>query len=250
MYLTRFEINPQRRAARAFLASPHRIHAGVMSAFPDALHEAAEGRVLWRVDPGDNDAVLYVVSPDKPDLTHLVEQVGRPTYGWQTRDYGPFLDRLTTGDRWAFRLRANPVHNVRPPEGGRGKRHGHVTAAQQSEWFRRQAERRGFTLPRPGQVPTTPCCATVARCGSTAAAGRSRCRQRCSRAHSSSPTRRHSGLRWSTASAPAKGYGCGLMTLAVPDEGDPRIETGPARTARAGTGPADVRLPGALRRPS
>lgn len=216
MYLTRFEINPQRRAARAFLASPHRIHAGVMSAFPDALHEAAEGRVLWRVDPGDNDAVLYVVSPEKPDLTHLVEQVGRPTYGWQTRDYGPFLDRLTTGDRWAFRLRANPVHNVRPPEGGRGKRHGHVTAAQQSEWFRRQAERRGFTLPETGT-------------GADDAVLRDRRTLRFDRRgrQVTLSTALFEGtlvvtdpetLRASLVDGvgPGKGYGCGLMTLAVP----------------------------------
>lgn len=217
MYLTRFEINPQRLAARAFLASPHRIHAGVMSAFSDASHDsAAEGRVLWRVDPGDHDAVLYVVSPEKPDLTHLVEQVGRPTYGWQTRDYGPFLDRLTAGDRWAFRLRANPVHNVLPPEGGRGKRHGHVTAVQQSEWFRRQAERRGFTLPETGT-------------GADDVVLRDRRTLRF--------TRRDRQVTLSTALfegtlvvtdpaviraslvggvGPGKGYGCGLMTLAVP----------------------------------
>ena len=147
MYLTRFEINPARRAARSALASPQRLHAGVLAGFPESISPAQEGRVLWRLDPGEYDAVLYVVSPDKPDLTHLVEEIGRPTYGWQTRDYGPFLDRLADGDRWAFRLLANPVHNVRPAEGGRGKRHGHVTAAQQSEWFLRQAERRGFRIP-------------------------------------------------------------------------------------------------------
>lgn len=146
MHLTRFEINPQRRDARLVLASPQRLHASVLAAFPESRDDPAEGRILWRVDEGRHDAVLYVVSPDKPDLTHLVESIGRPTYGWQTRDYGPFLDRLATGDRWAFRLLANPVHNTRPVDGGRGKRVGHVTAGQQTHWFLQQAARHGFVV--------------------------------------------------------------------------------------------------------
>lgn len=150
MYLTRFEINPKRRAARALLASPQKVHAAVLCAFPDAdpADAATKGRVLWRLDPAAHDAVLYVVSPEKPDLTHLVESVGRPTYGWQTRDYTPFLDRLDAGDRWSFRLLANPVHNMRtdPNAAGRGRRVGHVTADQQTAWFLRQAERHGFSV--------------------------------------------------------------------------------------------------------
>lgn len=146
MYLTRFEINPQRRDARLLLASPQRLHASVLAAFPESRDGQAEGRILWRIDEGRHDAVLYVVSLDKPDLTHLVESVGRPTYGWQTHGYGPFLERLTTRDRWAFRLLANPVHNARPVGGGRGKRVGHVTAEQQRDWFLRQAQRHGFAV--------------------------------------------------------------------------------------------------------
>jgi CRISPR system Cascade subunit CasE len=147
VYLTRFEINPERRAAKAFLATPQKMHAAVLAAFPESQDDPAEGRILWRVDPGAHGAALYLVSPGKPDLTHLVEQIGRPTYGWQTRDYGPFLDRLGSGDRWAFRLRANPVHNIVPANGtGRGKRLGHVTPAQQAVWFLRAAERRGFRI--------------------------------------------------------------------------------------------------------
>jgi CRISPR system Cascade subunit CasE len=143
MHLTRFEINVVRRDARTMLASPQRMHAAVLAAFPESR---TDGRVLWRLDEMRHDVVLYIVSPDKPDLTHLVETIGRPTYGWQTRDYGSFLDRLSTGERWAFRLRANPVHNVRLAGSGRGKRVGHVTAEQQIAWFHRQAQRHGFTL--------------------------------------------------------------------------------------------------------
>ena len=146
MYLTRFEINPQRRDARLTLASPQRLHAAVLAAFPESQLKTTDGRILWRVDEGNHDAILYVVSPDKPDLTHLVESIGRPTYGWQTRDYGAFLERLGAGDRWAFRILANPVHNTAPIDGGRGKRVGHITATQQTAWFFRQAQRHGFEV--------------------------------------------------------------------------------------------------------
>lgn len=147
MHLTRFEINPQRRAALHILSSPQRLHAGVLAAFPESRADPDEGRILWRLDEGRHDRTLYVVSPTEPDLTHLVESIGRPTHRWQTRDYRPFLDKLVTDDRWAFRLRANPVHSGPPPgPGERGKRYPHVTAAQQTDWFHRQAGRCGFSI--------------------------------------------------------------------------------------------------------
>lgn len=215
MYLTRFEINPARRESRAMLASPQRLHAGVLAAFPESLPESEEGRVLWRLDEGNHDVVLYVVSPNKPDLTHLVEQIGRPTYGWQTRDYGPFLDRLAAGQRWAFRLQANPVHNVRPGAGTRGKRYAHVTVAQQTEWFLRHAERRGFSVPE-------------SSAGAADLLVRSRRTHRFTRRGSTvtlttavfegnlvveEPTALRSALV--DGIGPAKGYGCGLLTLAA-----------------------------------
>jgi CRISPR system Cascade subunit CasE len=147
MYLTRFEINPARRDARSLLASPQRLHAAVLAAFPDTATDD-DGRVLWRLDEGRHDALLYLVSPAKPDLTHLAETVGRPNYGWDTRDYSPLLDRLAADDRWAFRLLANPVRSGRKTATStRTQRFSHVTVAQQIGWFLRQAERHGFTVP-------------------------------------------------------------------------------------------------------
>jgi CRISPR system Cascade subunit CasE len=147
VHLTRFEINPHRRDARRMLSSPQSLHAGVLAAFPASRSTPADGRILWRLDEGAHDHLLYIVSPTEPDLTHLVESIGRPTYGWQTRDYGPFLDKMAAGDRWAFRIRANPVHSTPAADAhSRGKRLAHVTAEQQTEWFLRQAQRNGFSI--------------------------------------------------------------------------------------------------------
>src|SRR5512139_3279054 len=116
MYLTRFRLNTARIGARRLLSSPQSMHAAVMSSFADIPDHGGEGpRVLWRLDADSRaETYLCIVSPDKPDLTHLVEQAGWPTTGgWQTFDYEPFLTRLSVGDRWPFRLTANPVHSIR-----------------------------------------------------------------------------------------------------------------------------------------
>jgi CRISPR system Cascade subunit CasE len=151
MYLSRFEINTQRRGARHLLASPQRLHAGVAQGFPTMDGPAGPERVLWRVDRDHQKAMLYVVSPRRPDLTHLVEQAGWPTIkpGWESRDYQPLLDRITAGQRWAFRLMANPVHSRRNADSSpRTQRFGHVTVAQQTAWLLARSDRLGFVVPK------------------------------------------------------------------------------------------------------
>lgn len=151
MYLTRFEINRARRAARSLLASPQRLHGAVEAGFPATATDTAEhadGRVLWRLDQHEHTTLLYIVSPQQPDLTHLVEQAGWPTrLRWDTRDYRPLLDRLATGQRWAFRLTANPVSNRRKTEDStRSQRFGHVTVAQQTTWLLDRTTRLGISI--------------------------------------------------------------------------------------------------------
>lgn len=157
MYLTRFEFNTARRGARALLGSPHKLHSAVEHGFPSTLAGGptadAEGRVLWRLDqqPDQQATLLYLVSPQRPDLTHLVEQAGWPTLqpGWNTRDYRPLLDRLATGQRWTFRLTANPVSSRRKTEKStKSQRFGHVTVAQQTAWLLERTERLGFVVPK------------------------------------------------------------------------------------------------------
>lgn len=100
------------------------------------------------MDPGDGEAVLYVVSPEQPDFTHLIEQAGWPTLTtWESREYEPLLDRLAAGQRWAFRLTANPVRSRPLKEGAPSQRFGHVTVSQQQAWLVSRAGRSGFELP-------------------------------------------------------------------------------------------------------
>lgn len=159
MFLSRFRVNTARPGARRLLSSPQAMHAAVMSSFPHILPSDSPRpdapRVLWRLDQrGRAEVLLYVVSPDRPDLTHLVEQAGWPAVadpenpGWQTRPYTPLLDRLTTGDRWAFRLTANPVHTVRRKEGEPRKLTAHLTPVHQMGWLldEERQKRLGFRI--------------------------------------------------------------------------------------------------------
>jgi CRISPR system Cascade subunit CasE len=124
------------------------MHAAVLAGFPDA-RPSQEGRVLCRVDTYQTHRVLlYAVSPDKPDFTHLAEQAGWPTTtAWDTRGYDGLLDSLRDGQRWHFRLTANPVHSARRAEWTETKPLAHVTVAQQLQWLLDRAEGLGFRIP-------------------------------------------------------------------------------------------------------
>lgn len=138
MHLARLQLNPQRRQARFLLGSAQAMHAAVLASFPQP--DEARGRVLWRVDRDAHQVQLYVASRPPPDFSHLVEQAGWQTTQdtWAVRDYKPVLARLAQGQRWAFRLTANPSHV------SEGKRYGHVTVAQQLEWFSSRVSRWGI----------------------------------------------------------------------------------------------------------
>lgn len=145
MFMTQMRLNPARQGTRRLLGSPQRMHAAVSSSFP----ELGNDRVLWRVDSShSHDVRLLLVSPQEPDLTHLVEQAGWPTLGeatWLTKSYSPFLARLVADQTWSFRLRANPVRRQRD-ENGRIRTQAHVTVDQQRQWFLDRVDGLGVEL--------------------------------------------------------------------------------------------------------
>ncbi|MBT2384067.1 type I-E CRISPR-associated protein Cas6/Cse3/CasE [Streptomyces sp. ISL-11] len=154
MYLTRFRINTARSEARRLLGSPHLMHGAVNMSFPEPPPRDGHGpRVLWRVDSDrPADMKLFIVSPARPDLTHLVEQAGWPTLeapGWTTFAYSEFLDALAAGDTWGFRLTANPVHNISKPTdkpGAPTRRAAHRTPRHQLRWLLDRQEKAGFAV--------------------------------------------------------------------------------------------------------
>ena len=153
MYLSRIALNTQRKSTMLALASPQNIHAAVESSFPPAPENAE--RNLWRIDMLNNAVYLIVLSNRKPDFSHIVEQFGWPKaeQNWETKDYTSLLERIIPGQRWQFRLRANPVHSVSQTcdiqtrdSAKRGKIYAHITAQQQEQWLLDRAEKHGFSL--------------------------------------------------------------------------------------------------------
>lgn len=125
------------------------MHAAVLASFvdPPVGVRDDEPRVLWRLDQDRDRYFLYVVSPDAPDFAHVAEQAGWPsTERGTVKPYGAFIDALRPGQRWAFRLAANPTRYVPDKGGGRAKRLAHVTVAQQEQWLLERTERFGFGI--------------------------------------------------------------------------------------------------------
>lgn len=148
MYLARIWLNHHKREARKLLASPQAMHAAVLSSFPpaDAVEREDGARVLWRVDATPKPA-LYIASPRLPDVGHLQRQAGWETpEGGAVRPYGPFLDSIVDGGRYAFRLTANPTHAVRLAPDEPSRRMGHVTVAQQRRWLLDRMRGKGFAV--------------------------------------------------------------------------------------------------------
>ncbi len=209
-YLSRVVLNLQRRAGRGLLGSPQAMHAAVLAAFPGRLADRSEQRVLWRLDPAPDAVHLFVVSPEEPDFTHMIEQAGWPTLPtWQTRAYRPFLDTLTAGQAWGFRLTANPTCSRPAKEGERSQRYGHVTVAQQQQWLLTRAAGAGVHLPGEGVVVREREVARFRRAGGQVTLARATFEGRLL-VQDADALRRVllEGL------GPAKAYGCGLLTLA------------------------------------
>lgn len=157
MFISRIPLNKVRYGARQLIGSPYKLHAAVEAAFlPDAVRRTDDGRILWRLDSlgQDGGVWLYVVSPQKPDFTHIVEQAGWPMHAeWETKNYDALLDRVTKGQQWHFKLRANPARKAGVDKGRRhrsdgivGKVQGHVTASQQLQWLVDRSVVHGFRI--------------------------------------------------------------------------------------------------------
>ncbi|MER6911335.1 type I-E CRISPR-associated protein Cas6/Cse3/CasE [Streptomyces sp. NPDC000594] len=164
-YLSRVRINPLRAESRKLLASPRAMHGAVLGGIPGGPDG---GRALWRLDADDpRRPWLLVLTPERPDWSHIVEAAGWPGADGDhavVRPYAPLLERLAAGQEYAFRLTANPVQSTVAPlkpttaqklrieargegERMRGFRLAHRTAATQLDWFLRRTGAWGFEVP-------------------------------------------------------------------------------------------------------
>lgn len=161
MYLTRIYLNPHRRGAKQLMRSRQMLHAAVLNCFPPGVLDVSGApRVLWRLDrppavrgagprQGSPSCALYISSPVAPDPSHIVEEAGYATEGGVViRDMSAFLEGLSAGQRWGFRLCVNPTFREGSQVNARGRKKvlAHVTQDQQTQWVLERAEKCGFRV--------------------------------------------------------------------------------------------------------
>lgn len=139
MYLSRIKLNKHSKRISHFLSSPQVAHATVEGAFSDEDNT----RKLWRIDYYKDFYCVLLMSQNKPNLHSFIEQFGYPEEEPEIKDYTPFLNHLKTGQKYRFRLVANPVQSVSEDAGQRGKIRSLVTIAQQEEWLSKRSEKLG-----------------------------------------------------------------------------------------------------------
>ncbi len=146
MFLHRIVVDPRCREVRRDLSDPYQLHATLCRAFSQPEHKCQEGEVLWRLEPEtDSDGCprLLVQSRTIPDWD------GIGVKGWLAKADPPIdlmrrlkLDALGVGQRFRFRLRANPCVTRK------GKRLGLLHLIDQESWIQRKGQTHGFALPQ------------------------------------------------------------------------------------------------------
>jgi CRISPR system Cascade subunit CasE len=140
MYMSRVELDNKRLATKKALTSLNLMHGAVEAAF-----EGERKRTLWRIDSQKDKIYLYLVSEDAPQLDVIQKQFGPDCVTDPPKEYDRFLDRIIGGDRWQFRLCANPVKS-QLIEGQRGKVIALAGTESQKEWLCKAASKNGFVL--------------------------------------------------------------------------------------------------------
>jgi len=148
MFLHRLYLNPRCKEARRDLADPYELHSTLCRAFSDADTKCPQGEFLWRLEPeGDsqNAARVLVQSSSLPDWSRinvdswLMESPDHPI----DLEEKLKLQSLSIGQRFRFRLRANPSVTKN------GKRLGLLRPIDQEAWIERKGrEQCGFALSR------------------------------------------------------------------------------------------------------
>lgn len=145
MFLYRIHLDPRCREARRDLADPYQLHATLCRAFSAPDTKSPEGEFLWRLE-SETDQSRYprilLQTRSSADWSRIGVQ------GWLAHADPAIdlrarleLDSLRPGQRFRFRLRANPCVSRN------GKRQGLLHVAEQEEWIERKGAENGFSLP-------------------------------------------------------------------------------------------------------
>jgi CRISPR system Cascade subunit CasE len=205
MYLSQLRFHALDPRAAKLLGNRYRLHAALMRGYAEANDDE---RVLFRVEPAAGRSAwqdVLVQGRGAPDWTPLLEDYANACQA-QSK---PFAIEPAMGQRYRFRLLANPTVTRNR------KRYGLVGEATQREWLERRAEGCGFRLQD----------CTVIDEGLLPAWKKDEGQKRSKGKRLTLRTARYEGLieiidpgalgkALENGIGPAKGLGCGLLSLA------------------------------------
>lgn len=140
-FLSRVEIDYQKRESLLQLNCVDAFHNWVERCFPTECQASLRSRKLWRLDTLHGHHYLLMVSEEKPRLD-CMEKFGVPGSA-SIKDYDPFLQSLSNGQRMQFRVTLNPVISIANREDSSRKRGAvkpHVTVEQQKQFLLNRAQ--------------------------------------------------------------------------------------------------------------
>jgi CRISPR system Cascade subunit CasE len=146
MFLHRVHLDPRCREARRDLSDPYQLHSTLCRAFCEPGARCPGNEFLWRLEPETDPTGwprILVQSRALPDWS------GIGVSGWLSKADPPIdlktrlmLKSITIGQKFLFRLRANPCVTRN------GKRLGPLRLEDQEAWIQRKGMQHGFSLPR------------------------------------------------------------------------------------------------------
>ena len=145
MFLHRVHIDHRGKEARRDLANPYELHSTLCRAFSAPDSKCPEGEFLWRLEPESDRQGrprVLIQSRSLPDWSRIGIR------GWLAEEPEPAidlaerlrLDEVKLGQRYRFRLRANPCVTRQ------GKRMGLMRLDEQETWISKKGERHGYSL--------------------------------------------------------------------------------------------------------
>jgi CRISPR system Cascade subunit CasE len=138
MYLSRLTLNHSRMAG-LWAANPYRVHQRLLM--------ACEGdpRLLFRIEAGEHGTLILVQSQQEPSWPAAFDGfavLATPP------EYKPFEPKLIPGRVYRFRLLANPTHKQTGEKNGEKHktRQGYLKEEEQLAWLRRKLQAAGADL--------------------------------------------------------------------------------------------------------
>jgi CRISPR system Cascade subunit CasE len=147
IYLSRLLLDPTSRRVQADLRDPYQMHRTLCRGFGDRPGELSAARCLFRVEHGNGHLRVLVQSLLPPQWDGLL---ALPAYLIAPPAMKAFAPAFAAGERFAFRLHANPTVKRR------GRRLGLSHQEAQYDWLQRKAEQSGFAVCSAAAGPPRP----------------------------------------------------------------------------------------------